>query len=79
MRQIVDYVLIDCPPLLISSDAIAVAPAADVSFLVIKAVEVQRAVAQKAISYLHDNECKIGGVILNYVQQVIPNWVYKFI
>lgn len=78
-RQIVDYVLIDCPPLLISSDAIAVAPAADVSFLVIKAVEVQRAVAQKAISYLVDNECKIGGVILNYVQQVIPNWVYKFI
>ena len=78
-RQIVDYVLIDCPPVLISSDALAVAPAADVSFLIIKAVEVQKAVAQKTISLLQDNECQIGGVILNYVQQVIPNWVYKFI
>ncbi len=78
-RQIVDYVLIDCPPVLISSDSLAVAPAADVSFLVIKAVKVQKAVAQKAISLLQDNECQIGGVILNYVQQVIPNWVYKFI
>ncbi|MDA3787716.1 MAG: CpsD/CapB family tyrosine-protein kinase [Desulfobacula sp.] len=78
-RQLVDYVLIDCPPVLSSSDSLSIAPAADISFLTIQSVKVQRPVAQKAISLLQDNECKIGGIVLNRVQQVIPQWVYKFI
>lgn len=78
-KQMFDYVLIDCPPVLSSSDSLSVAPAADISFLIIQSVKVQRPVAQKAVSILQDNECEIGGVVLNRVTQVIPNWVYKFI
>jgi len=78
-KQLVDYVLIDCPPVLSSSDSLSIAPAADISFFIVQSVKVQRPVAQKAISVLQDNECELGGVILNRVQQVIPGWVYKFI
>ncbi len=76
-KQMADYILIDCPPVLSSGDSLSVAPAADITFLVIQAVKVQKPVAEKAISLLQNNECEIGGVILNCVQQVIPYWIYK--
>lgn len=78
-RDLFDYILIDCPPVLSSADSLAIAPAADITFLVIQSIKVQKPVAQKTIKLLQDNECEIGGVVLNGVQQVIPNWVYKFI
>ncbi len=74
-----DYVFIDSSPLLISSDAISTAIAADVTFLVIQALKVQREVARRSKSLLTDNACEIGGVILNRVPQVIPSWVYRMI
>lgn len=77
-RQLADYTLIDCPPVLSSSDSLTVAPVADVSFLTVKA-KVHRQVVQKALSLLQNNECELGGIVFNRVQQVIPGWVYKFI
>lgn len=78
-RQKFDYILIDCPPVLSSSDALSIAPAADITFLIIRSAKVQRPVAEKAKILLQNDECEIGGVVLNRVQQVIPGWVYKFI
>ncbi len=78
-RQFADFILIDCPPILNSSDALSVAPAADVSFLIVQAIKVRRQVAEKALSVLQNNECGLNGVILNKVQQVIPSWLYKYI
>ena len=34
-RQIYDYIFIDCPPIVSSADALSIAPAADVSFIII--------------------------------------------
>jgi len=78
-RQEFDYILIDCPPVLSSPDALSIAPAADITFLIIRSAKVQRPVVEKAKILLQNDECQIGGVILNRVQQVIPGWVYKFI
>ncbi|MCG8686355.1 MAG: hypothetical protein MI892_15865 [Desulfobacterales bacterium] len=77
--QLADYILIDSPPVLSSSDSMTVAPAADVTFMILQAVKIHRLVVLKSIQLLHDNECEMGGVILNRVQQVIPGWVYKFL
>jgi len=78
-KTMADFVLIDCPPILISSDVFSVAPAADITFLVVQAVKMRRQVAEKGISELRDLECKVGGIVMNRVQQVIPAWVYRYI
>ncbi len=72
-----DYVLIDSAPLLTSSDALSIALSSDVTFLVVLSTAVQKEVALKATSILLDNECAIGGVILNRIKQVIPGWIYR--
>lgn len=78
-KTFADYLLVDCPPVLVSSDVFSVAPASDITFLVVQAVKVRRQVAEKGINELRNNECEIGGIIMNRVQQVIPGWVYRFI
>ena len=72
-----DYILIDSAPIIASSDALSTAVSSDVTFWVIQSVAVQKEVALKVKSLLIDNECELGGVILNQINQVIPEWVYK--
>lgn len=77
IREQYDYVLIDSAPLLISADSLSTALSADVTFLIVQSLKVQKEVAEKAKLLLQDNECHIGGVILNRIKQVIPGWMYK--
>ncbi len=72
-----DYILIDSAPMLTSADALSVAVSSDVTFLIIQSTVVQKEVALKAKRLLDDNECIIGGVLLNRIRQVIPEWLYK--
>lgn len=74
-----DYIFIDSPSILASSNAVSTAVASDVTFWVIQSLKVQSEVAEKAKAILEDNECVIGGVVLNKTRQVIPNWMYKII
>lgn len=71
-----DYVIIDSPPILTSSDSLTTAVASDVTFFVIKSMKIQKEAAEKAKHLLQENDCLIGGVILNCVRQVIPEWLY---
>jgi len=72
-----DYIFIDSPPILASSNAVSTAVVSDITFWVIQALKVQIEVALRAKATLEDNECVIGGAILNRTLQVIPSWVYK--
>ncbi len=78
-REVYDFILIDSSPVLTSSDAITTAIVADVTFIVLRAMKIQRDAALKAKSLLEENECAIGGVVLNRTQQVIPAWAYKIL
>jgi len=73
------YIMIDSPPLLTSSESISVAANSDVSFLVLQAHMTQWEVAEKAKNYLKEFNCTIGGVILNRVQQPIPDVIYNLL
>ncbi len=78
-REVYDFIFIDSSPVLTSSDAITTAIVADVTFIVLQAMKIQRDAALKAKSLLEDNECAIGGVVLNRTQQVIPAWAYSIL
>lgn len=79
VKEDYDYILIDSSPLLFSSDALSSALASDVTFLVLQSFRIHREVAERAKLLLLDNDCVIGGVVLNLVKQVIPNWIYRII
>ena len=79
LREQYEYILIDSAPLLISTDSLSTSLSADVTFLIIQSLMVQKEVGEKAKLLLQDNECPIGGVILNRTKQVIPGWMYKII
>lgn len=77
-REKYDLIFIDSSPILTSSDALSTATSADLTFLIIRSSRIPKDVALKAKALLDNNECNIGGTISNDVQQVIPNWIYKF-
>ena len=77
LRQNFEIIIFDSPPLLCSSISIEWANAADVSFMVIETNRNQWEVARKAQNLLENNNCKVGGVVLNRVQYSIPRWLYK--
>lgn len=74
-----DFIFVDASPVLTSPDFYCAAETADIVFLVIRSLKVQREAALKAKALLTDSNCTIGGVILNRVQQVIPEWLYRMI
>ena len=76
-----DYekIIIDSPPLLTSADSLPSAITSDLTFLVIQAQKTTSEVAQRALKILNENECALGGGVLNRVQRVIPEWMYKLL
>ena len=79
IRGMYDYVLIDSPALLASSDAVTLSVVSDATFLVIQSLSTPKEVAERARALLEDNECLIGGALLNRVKQVIPGWMYRLL
>lgn len=71
------HVLIDSPPLLSSSDALSLATSSDLTLLIIQANMTKWEVAEKCKRILQDNNCILGGVVLNRFRHVIPKWVYR--
>jgi len=79
VRGMYDYVLVDSPPALTSADALTVAGASDATFLVIQSMNTPKETANRANSLLEDNECLVGGALLNRMRQVIPGWMYRLL
>lgn len=77
VRAHFDCVIIDSPPLLASSDSLAMAIASDVTFLIIQANRTPWEVANRSKKLLEEKACRIGGVVLNRTVHVIPSWIYK--
>lgn len=78
-RQIFDFIIMDSPPVLSSSDALSISSSADFTFIIVQSAKIKKQVLEKTKTVLQNDECQIGGIILNRVNQVIPGWVYKFI
>jgi Mrp family chromosome partitioning ATPase len=79
IKGMYDCILVDSPAILTSGDSLTLSVASDATFLVIQSLRTPKEVAERARSLLDDNECDIGGVLLNRVKQVIPGWMYKML
>ncbi|MCD4675269.1 MAG: CpsD/CapB family tyrosine-protein kinase [Desulfobacula sp.] len=74
-----DCIFIDSSAVLTSNDSLSTAVASDMTFLIIKSMHVQKEAALKTKALLINKECVIGGVVLNNVHHVIPNWMYRIL
>lgn len=69
MRQVYDYIIIDCPPLGILIDAAIVARAADGAVLVIESAKTKYRIAQSVKEKIELTGTPILGVVLNKVER----------
>ena len=65
LREVSDYMVIDCPPVIAVTDACVLARKADGVFLVLDADQVRPEMAKKAKELLVNAQASIAGVILN--------------
>lgn len=72
-----DYIFFDSSPVMKSADSLSMAMASHVTLLVIHANRVPLEVARTLKKMLENNDCQLGGAILNRFQPVIPEWLYN--
>ena len=65
LRDLTDYLILDCPPVIAVTDACVLAPKADGVLLVLDADQVRPEMAQKAKELLTNAQGRILGAILN--------------
>ena len=73
-REKFDYILIDCPPLGSVIDAAVVSQVCDGMCLVLTANEISYKFAQKVKEQMDKTECRILGVILNKVKELLASY-----
>ncbi|MDR9828615.1 polysaccharide biosynthesis tyrosine autokinase [Vibrio sp. FNV 38] len=66
LKQNYDRVIIDCPPVMVVSDALLIGHLSEAMLLVLKANTTKTRQAQRAIAELLNHKIKMDGVVLNY-------------
>jgi hypothetical protein len=79
LRSRFDWVLVDCPSLRNSSDALSAAPYADAVVLVVSAGRTRRDQIRKAQRAIEISKGKFMGVVLNKRKYPIPNFLYRWL
>ncbi|WP_264876094.1 GumC family protein [Vibrio agarivorans] len=69
LKQQYDRVIIDCPPVMVVSDALLIGHLSEAMLLVLKANTTKTHQAKNAIAELINHQVKIDGVVLNYCNE----------
>jgi Mrp family chromosome partitioning ATPase len=77
IRDQFQFILIDSPPFYISPDALTVAIGSDTTHLIIQSNMNSWKAIEKIKTVFEERSCNLGGIILNRIQHVIPEWLYK--
>jgi len=77
LKYMFDFILIDCPSIKESGDAIFFAAAADGAMLVVEAEKTRKEQVRSAISTMQMADANILGTVLNKRRYPIPNWIYR--
>jgi MinD-like ATPase involved in chromosome partitioning or flagellar assembly len=79
LRWNFDYVLIDCPSPVVSSDASTLAPLIDGVVVVVKAAQTRRGQIQRCQQVIESAGGNFLGFVLNQRQYPVPNWIYRML
>lgn len=77
LREAVNLVIIDCPPIMEANETLSLAAAADGVILVIEENRARIAVVRRARVMLERAGAKIIGVVLNKRERIIPSFLYN--
>ena len=77
LRWNFDYVLIDCPSPVASSEVTTLAPLVDGVCVVVKAAQTRRGQIQRCQQMIENADGKFLGFILNQRKYPVPNWLYQ--
>lgn len=77
LRFAFDYILLDCPALRASDEAVFLAPETDGVMVVVEADRTRREQIQNAQQTIETADGNLLGFILNKRQYTVPNWLYK--
>jgi protein-tyrosine kinase len=72
-------IILDCPPVSASSDALALARCCDGTVLVVRAESSRRAVVGAAKDAVERFGGQVIGVVFNRRKMYIPSWLYRFL
>jgi len=79
IRDKFDYVILDTPPVAISSDSQIFSQKADGVVLVVESSKTRKQVAVKARKEIQAAGAKLLGVVINRRKHYIPKWLYKWL
>jgi len=74
-----DLIVLDCPAILESPEALYCCQASDVLVLTVAAEKTRVETVDYVNSKLKDSDIACHGVVLNRVKRHIPEWIYRFI
>ena len=77
LRNMYDYVLVDCPSIKESGDAAYFASAVDGVVLVVSAENTRKEQVRNALNTIEMAEANVLGCVLNKRRYPIPNWIYR--
>ncbi|MFZ1989502.1 MAG: CpsD/CapB family tyrosine-protein kinase [Alphaproteobacteria bacterium] len=77
LREAVNLVIIDCPPIMEANETLSLAAAADGVILVVEENRARIAVVRRARVMLERAGAKMIGVVLNKREQIIPSFLYN--
>ncbi len=79
MQQIFDFIVLDGPPVLRSSETRILSSKVDATILVIRSGKTRKQIAYRAIHELETAGGNVLGTVLNRRKYYIPAWLYKWL
>lgn len=79
LKEIYDFIIIDCPPIMLVSDAIPIGNVVDGTIFVCSLMKTNRKDARASIEMLHKNNVNILGTVLTQVEkEKLSNGYYYY-
>ena len=73
-----DYVLVDCSPVLSTTDPLVIGPKADGVLITVKSGAVQRDSVEHAIGLMRQANARVVGVVLTQVKDYLPSYLHRY-